>query len=570
LPSRILLISIIFTSALPVTPLPLALAWLASLFLFGFIEFLVFRDQAFRNQGVNRQNGVGLARYGLGLAVGLHCVSALAFMWVSGLPAIRAGAMLILLICMMSLLLQTFNNPKLFFIFVTPYMIAAVAGAGQLIYGAVRQGAPFTALAVIASAGFLLYFLRLARRQLSAAEATIRAAEQRAEERGQAAEQANQAKSEFLASISHEIRTPLNGVLGMAQAMAYDVLSPVQQDRVRVIQESGHSLLLILNDILDLAKIEARHIELESILFNLTHVIEGAQSSFVPLAQQKGVELTLCISPEAAGQYCGDPTRVRQIVHNLVSNALKFTEAGAVSLSCTHDEHDGLVVAVSDTGIGIAPDAVKRLFEKFVQADASTTRKFGGTGLGLSICRELCTLMGGSISVTSLLGEGSTFTARLPLVRLGPEVYEIADQTPSASVIQNPNARIRILAAEDNLTNQLVLSTLLGQAGLEATIVDNGRKAVEAWEGADWDVILMDVQMTEMDGITATRLIREREAASGRKRTPIIALTANALTHQVTSYVAGGADACVAKPIIIEHLFAALERALTAENAERA
>jgi signal transduction histidine kinase/ActR/RegA family two-component response regulator len=561
------LIGAIFVSALPVAPWPLALGWLTSLFLFGAIEFLVFREQAFRNQGVNRQNDIGIVRYCLGLAVGLHCVAALALMWLSGLPAIRAAAMLILFICMMSLLLQTFNNPRLFLIFVAPYLLAAVAGAAQLLFSAVAKGAPSQALAVLAAAGFLLYFLRLARRQLSAAEATIRAAEQRAAERGEAAERANQAKSEFLASVSHEIRTPLNGVLGMAQAMANDPLSPVQKDRVRVIRESGQSLLIVLNDILDLAKIEARHIELESIPFNLTHVIEGARSSFVPQAEQKGVALTLSVSPEAAGQYCGDPTRVRQIVHNLVSNALKFTDAGTVRVVCSKLDDD-LTIAVSDTGIGIAPEAAERLFEKFVQADASTTRKFGGTGLGLSICRELCTLMGGSIAVSSALGEGSTFTARLPLVRVGPEIYAAIDQPPITSKIKEKEGHIRILAAEDNPTNQLVLSTLLGQVGIEATIVENGRKAVEAWEAASWDVILMDVQMPEMDGITATKLIRERERALGRPRTPIIALTANALTHQVASYLADGVDDYVSKPIVVKQLFAALEYALSADEAD--
>ncbi len=483
-------------------------------------------------------------------------------MWMSGVIAIRASATLILIICMMSLLLQTFNNPKIFLLFVTPYALAAVAGAGDLIYRAFASNAPLVSISIVASAGYLLYFLRLARRQLSDAEATIRATEQRAEERGEAAERANQAKSEFLASVSHEIRTPLNGVLGMAQAMANDPLSPVQKDRVRVIRESGQALLIVLNDILDLAKIEARHIELESIPFNLTHVIEGAQSSFVPHAEHKGVALSLSISPEAVGQYCGDPTRVRQIVHNLVSNALKFTEAGTVRVCCTKlDDH--LTIVVSDTGIGIAADAAERLFEKFVQADASTTRRFGGTGLGLSICRELCTIMGGTIAVSSMLGEGSTFTVRLPLVRLGPEIYVANDQTPIGSTIDGREGDIRILAAEDNPTNQLVLSTLLGQVGLEATIVDNGRKAVDAWEATHWDVILMDVQMPDMDGIAATKLIRERERALGRPRTPIIALTANALTHQVASYLADGADACVSKPIVIKQLFSALERCLS-------
>jgi CheY-like chemotaxis protein/anti-sigma regulatory factor (Ser/Thr protein kinase) len=296
-------------------------------------------------------------------------------------------------------------------------------------------------------------------------------------------------------------------------------------------------------------------------------VIHDACSSFISVAETRGVALELSFGAEAAGRYRGDPTRLRQIIHNLISNALKFTEAGEVKLSCERDG-EALCLAVSDTGIGIPPDRIDALFEKFVQADASTTRKFGGTGLGLSICRELCTLMGGTISVSSAPGQGSTFTMNLPLKRLGPETEVAGDTSASSSArIEGHGEGIRILAAEDNPTNQLVLSTLLGQAGLEATFVDNGRKAVDAWETGDWDVILMDVQMPEMDGITAAEIIRAREAQTGRRRTPIIVLTADALTHQVAAYLAKGIDAHVAKPIVVQALFSALEAALESSQA---
>jgi signal transduction histidine kinase/ActR/RegA family two-component response regulator len=375
------------------------------------------------------------------------------------------------------------------------------------------------------------------------------------------AETANRAKSTFLATMSHEIRTPLNGVLGMAQAMAADDLSPLQRDRLDVVRQSGETLLHILNDVLDLSKIEAGKLELEEAEFDISDLARGAHAAFTAIANKKGLSFDLAVEAEARGVYVGDSTRVRQILYNLVSNALKFTESGEVRV-CVARSSDGLRLTVSDTGIGIPPERLASLFQKFEQADASTTRRYGGTGLGLAICRELAQLMGGAIRAESKPGKGSTFSVTLPLAKSAATHVLPAPDAGVVEATQMEVGALRVLAAEDNTVNQLVLKTLLHQIGVDPVIVENGKLAVEAWAREEWDVILMDVQMPEMDGPTATGIIRTREAAEGRARTPIIALTANAMAHQVAEYTDAGMDGFVAKPIEVGRLFAALQAVL--------
>jgi len=375
------------------------------------------------------------------------------------------------------------------------------------------------------------------------------------------AEKANRAKSTFLAMISHEIRTPLNGVLGMAQAMAASKLTDQQRERLNVIRQSGETLLAILNDVLDLSKIEAGKFELEETEFDLGELVQGACAPFLAVAEGKGVHFEVEMQDEARGVYCGDPTRIRQIVYNLVSNALKFTDHGSVKVH-VDSKGAGFRITVEDTGIGISADRLQTLFRKFEQADASTTRKYGGTGLGLAICRELAALMGGVVTAKSEAGRGTVFVVSLPVARAA--ACKAPDAAPSILEASgfSPDCPLRILAAEDNPVNQLVLQTILAQAGLQVHMVGNGVQAVSAWEQGFWDLILMDVQMPEMDGPTAVRQIREREAATRRPRTPILALTANALAHQVEHYRAVGMDGFVAKPIEITRLFGAMRAAL--------
>ena len=384
----------------------------------------------------------------------------------------------------------------------------------------------------------------------------IRRAQNALAEAVERAEAGSRAKSEFLATMSHEIRTPLNGVLGMAHALGAEDLTASQREKLEVIQRGGEALLSVLNNVLDLSKIEAGRVSLEEGLADISRIAASVQGIFSAIAAEKDIALTVTVRPEAEGLWRGDAMRIQQILQNLVSNAVKFTERGRVAIECL-EQAGALLIRVSDTGPGVALEAQAQVFEAFTQADASTTRRYGGSGLGLSICRALAQLMGGDITLESVAGLGSTFTVRLPLER-APAGAGPAAQAPRAALPPLPG--LRLLAAEDNEMNQMVLRTLLEPFGIVPHIVANGEDAVSAWELGDWRVILMDVQMPLMDGPTATRLIREREAELGRPRTPIIALTANAMSHHAEEYLACGMDEVVAKPLNIAELIQAIER----------
>jgi signal transduction histidine kinase/ActR/RegA family two-component response regulator len=373
----------------------------------------------------------------------------------------------------------------------------------------------------------------------------------------EAAEVANCAKSDFLAVISHEIRTPLNGVLGMAQAMALNPLSKLQRQRLRVISESGAALLTIVDDLLDLSRIEAGGVQIVRQDCDLQALVEGVYTAHVAEAAAKGLTFLLDIDPAVCGLFNADAGRVRQILGNLVSNALKFTHEGEVLVRVSRMA-GGVRLEVRDTGIGIAPDRVAGLFETFAKGDSSMTRRYGGAGLGLALCRQLARAMGGDVTACSTPGRGSSFSVELPL---DPGTSNLA--TARGGLETASSAPLRVLAAEDNPVNQMVLRALLAQIGVEPTVVENGLEALNAWEDGEWDVILMDVQMPQMDGSTATRRIRAREAELGRAPTPIIAVTANAMIHQVASYRAAGMNEVVSKPINVEALFAAILTAVT-------
>ncbi len=370
--------------------------------------------------------------------------------------------------------------------------------------------------------------------------------------------------------MSHEIRTPLNGVLAMAQIMAMGDLAPGQRERLAVIRQSGEALLTVLNDILDLSKIEAGRMELEEGEFDTRTVADTVLAAHAPLAAKKGLSFSVDVAASADGMRRGDPVRLQQILNNLVSNAVKFTQTGEVRVAIDGEGEDGaegLKISVTDTGIGIPQNKLPLLFQKFMQVDGSTTRQYGGTGLGLAICRELGQLMGGNVWAESVQGVGSTFFASLPLPRTG-SATDRRPQAPSPNAQQGQLNQLRVLAAEDNQTNQLVLKTIMSTFGLDVDVVEDGAMAVEAWRTGAYDLILMDIQMPNLDGIAATRQIRAEEEATGRTRTPIVALSANAMTHQVKEYLDGGMDMHVAKPIQLQRLQDALEWVLNGAQGE--
>ena len=377
------------------------------------------------------------------------------------------------------------------------------------------------------------------------------------------AESSNSAKSGFLAMISHEIRTPLNGVLGMATVLAECDLPEDQQEMVATIQSSGTSLLDLLNDMLDLSKIEANKMELEERDFDFDAFCRQTLKVFEPQAEAKRLSLELCQEGEAQGWIRSDPTRLRQVIANLVSNALKFTDKGGVLLNVSRTG-DMLTLQVRDTGAGVPPDKQDRLFEAFAQTDASITRRFGGTGLGLAISRQICRLMGGDLVYRALPEGGSCLAANVRIANSCPKA-------PAQHEGNSQNQKIleahpwRILVAEDSETNQRVIRLLLRRYPLKIHVVGDGAAAVEAHFETPYDLILMDVNMPVMNGLEAAAMIRQVETARNLPYVPIVALTANAMTHQVSSYLRQGIDAHVAKPVKREELTGCMARLLRSQ-----
>jgi PAS domain S-box-containing protein len=379
------------------------------------------------------------------------------------------------------------------------------------------------------------------------------------------AEAASLAKSQFLATMSHEIRTPMNGVIGMAELLARAVTDPEHRRMVGVIRESGDVLLNVINDILDFSKIEVGRVELESVPFSLREIGRKVESVHALKAAEKGLTFEMLFGVGIEALRLGDPHRLQQVLHNLVGNAVKFTEKGEVSVALRATAPDTVVITVRDTGLGMTAEQQGRIFEEFAQADSSTTRRFGGTGLGLPIAKGLVEAMGGTIAVVSEASRGTSFTVTLPLP-LAPAASASTRPADAAEVL--PEGLV-VLAADDNEVNRMVLSAYLGSLGVRVVMVDGGAAAVALRDSEPFDALLLDIAMPGMDGIEALTAIRARETALGLPRIPAVAVTANAMSHQIEEYLAAGFDAHVAKPIRRERLVEALQALGAARDIRR-
>ncbi|MDO8799210.1 ATP-binding protein [Phenylobacterium sp.] len=517
-----------------------AVAWLAAVFAGEAWTWWVTRDAA---AGRRPSTATRLLYVGATIAISLIWSGAAWMYW-------RTGSQALQLVCIAISASQMIHAQC--FAFRSKLALGILAGIPAILLVSLIlldggfQGIPLLTLGISVSLAVLYVF--------NSAVVNMRNAEALESAQREAVE-ANQAKSAFLAMMSHELRTPMNGVLGMAHALKQTRLDDRQAAQVEMLIRSGDGLMAILNDILDVSKIEAGKLQLEEIAFDLSEVGARVIDLWRETASAKGVDISYELAPGAPRWLSGDPNRIRQIMLNLVSNALKFTQAGEVRLSVRPMIAQGedtvrFEIAVSDTGIGITPEQQARLFQSFAQADAATTRKFGGTGLGLAICRQLTDLMGGEIAVESEPDRGSVFRVTLELPRA--DAVDLAEPQAESGGLSH----LTLLVAEDNPINQAVVRAVLEAVGARLETANDGVEALDMLRERAFDLVLMDVHMPRMDGIEALRRIRAGE--TGDARQPVIALTADAMPGEDQKLLAHGFDDVQPKPIQPMALIAAI------------
>ena len=525
-----------------------AVAWVAAVFAGEAWTWWVTRDAA---AGRRPSTATRLLYVGATIAVSLTWSGAAWLYWQTGSQALQ-------LVCIAISASQMIHGQC--FAFRSKLALGILAGIPAVLLVSLVlldggfEGIPLLTLGVSVSLAVLYVF--------NSAVVNMRNAEALESAQREAVE-ANQAKSAFLAMMSHELRTPMNGVLGMAHALKQTRLDDRQAGQVEMLIRSGDGLMAILNDILDVSKIEAGKLELEAIAFDLGDVGARVIDLWRETASAKGVDISYELAPGAPRWLSGDPNRIRQIMLNLVSNALKFTQAGEVRLSvrpviAQGEDTARFEIAVSDTGIGITPEQQARLFQSFAQADAATTRKFGGTGLGLAICRQLTDLMGGEIAVESEPERGSVFRVTLELPRA--DAIDLAEPQAESGGLSH----LTLLVAEDNPINQAVVRAVLEAVGARLETANDGAEALDMLRKQAFDLVLMDVHMPRMDGIEALRRIRGGE--TGDPRQPVIALTADAMPGEDQKLLAHGFDDVQPKPIQPMALITAILQACEARS----
>lgn len=375
------------------------------------------------------------------------------------------------------------------------------------------------------------------------------------------AEAASASKSDFLARMSHEIRTPLNGVMGMAELLDGTSLGPDQREMVQAIRHSGDTLLSLINDILDLSRVEAGKLALETAAFDLTATVDRVAALHAVTAREKGVGLTVDCTGLRPGQRMGDDLRLQQILHNVIGNAVKFTDAGQVRLQVAEPDPDVVTLRVRDTGIGMSPAELARFFEAFEQADVATARRYGGTGLGMSIVQRLVDLMGGRVEVSSTPGTGTEVVIRLPLPRAAAPAGHAGQEAPSLPRRPIP-AGTTLLVADDNATNRRLLALMLDRMGVQAEFATDGAEAVALWKARSFGLVLMDISMPGMNGLEALAAMRDHSRRTGRASPVAVAASANVMKEQVDGYLAAGFTDVLPKPlrraaleaVVLQHL----------------